>query len=97
MARATAHRTHWAGRPEDGDVAGRKQAGGVCAGRKDLVMGGAVQRLIMWVDGLVGVCGFHFLIALTSLSDSGGIGSATHEDERKSRQEFRKQETEGGK
>lgn len=64
---------------------------------KDLVMGGAVQRLIMWVDGLVGVCGFHFLIALTSLSESGGIGSATHEDERKSRQEFRKQETEGGK
>lgn len=63
---------------------------------KDLVMGGAVQRLIMWVDGLLGVCGFHFLIALTSLSESGGSGSATHEDERKS-QEFRKQETEGGK
>lgn len=64
---------------------------------KNLVMGAAVQRLIMWVDGLVGVCGFHFLIALTSLSESGGSGSATHEDERNSRQELRRQETEGGK
>lgn len=34
---------------------------------KGLMMGAAVQRLIMWVDGLVGACGFHFLITLTSL------------------------------
>lgn len=48
MAHATAHRTHWAGRPEDGDVAGRKQAGGVCAGRKDLVMGGWWRGCSSW-------------------------------------------------
>ena len=31
------------------------------------------------------------------LSESGGSGSTPHEDETESRQEFRKQETEGGK
>ena len=39
-AHATAHRTDWAGRAEDGDADRWKQAGGVCAGRKDLVRGG---------------------------------------------------------
>lgn len=47
MAHATAHHTHWARRAEDGDVAGRKQAGRVCAGRKDLVMGGLVARVLL--------------------------------------------------
>ena len=63
---------------------------------KGLKMGAAVQRLIMCVDGLVGVCGFHFLITLTSLVNQEEAAQR-HMKMRQSRQEFRKQETEGGK